>query len=173
MKNDQKKRFFLLEGVSRKEVIRSQSDQKFNVLRTHSARRRLVTVWLLVFVAELSTAFLRNSVGVYVSAGFTVFLLWGYFALRTSVRHVADTPDELLDERQIAVRDRSYLNSYRIISTVVVFSAAVISIALDSGAHLKNSVNWTDSTPLISICLLVAALPSMVMAWSDQGEENL
>ena len=171
MSKGKEKKFFLLEGVSRNEVIRSQSDVKFNSLRTRKARRRLVVLWVILFVGEMLTALLENSVGVFVSAAITVFLLWGYFAIRTSVRHVADTPDELLDERQIAVRDRSYLNAYRIISSIFVVASLGISLALDMGAHLKNSINWTDSTPLVSICLLVAVLPSLVLAWTDRGEE--
>ncbi len=172
MKNEKQKKFFLLEGVSRKEVIRSQSDTKFNSLRTRQARRRLVVAWVLLFVGEMLTALLKNSVGVFVSAFITVFLLWGYFAIRTSVRHVADTPDELLDERQIAVRDRSYLNAYRIISALFMVASSGVYFALDRGAHLKNSINWTDSTPLVSISLLVAVLPSLVLAWTDRGEER-
>ena len=171
MSKGKEKKFFLLEGVSRNEVIRSQSDIKFNSLRTRQARRRLVVLWVVLFVGEMLTAFLNNSTGVFVSAAITVLLLWGYFAIRTSVRHVADTPDELLDERQIAVRDRSYLNAYRIISSIFVVASFGISLALDMGAHLKNSINWTDSTPLVSICLLVAVLPSLVLAWTDRGEE--
>ena len=171
MSKGREKKFFFLEGVSRNEVIRSQSDSKFNSLRTRKARRRLVVLWVLLFAGEMLTALLKNSVGVFISAFITVFLLWGYFAIRTSVRHVADTPDELLDERQIAVRDRSYLNAYRIISSLFVVASLGISLALDMGAHLENSINWTDSTPLVSICLLVAVLPSLVLAWTDRGEE--
>jgi hypothetical protein len=171
MSKGKEKKFFLLVGVSRNEVIRSQSDIKFNSLRTRQARRRLVVLWVVLFVGEMLTAFLNNSTGVFVSAAITVLLLWGYFAIRTSVRHVADTPDELLDERQIAVRDRSYLNAYRIISSIFVVASLGISLALDMGAHLKNSINWTDSTPLVSICLLVVVLPSLVLAWTDRGEE--
>jgi len=36
----------------------------------------------------------------------------GWWALRMSVRVVADLPDEYLDERQSRVRDRGYVDAY-------------------------------------------------------------
>ena len=39
-------------------------------------------------------------------------VLGGYSLLRISVRSIADAPDELLDERQVVVRNTSYRFAY-------------------------------------------------------------
>jgi len=46
------------------------------------------------------------------------YVMLAYFQLRKSVRNVADAPDELLDERQIAVRNSGYLHAYRYLAGV-------------------------------------------------------
>ena len=45
------------------------------------------------------------------------------------MRTIADLPDEYLDERQLAVRNASYVESYRYLGTAVALAATVGLIA--------------------------------------------
>lgn len=100
--------------------------------------------------------------------------LW--LAVRRSVRLVADAPTELLDERLVALRDRTYVSAYRIIAMVFGSLAAVIIIMTGIIADLR------DRDPYIGIGLLtgsayatvwaLAALPSVILAWTLRRERS-
>jgi len=95
-----------------------------------------------------------------------------YFQLRKSVRNVADAPDELLDERQIAIRNSGYLHAYRWLSALMLIYAVVFIGIYE--IFLGNS-NWVVhikfTQPIIAFCMWVACLPSMVLAWQLPTEQ--
>jgi len=101
-------------------------------------RRALVTVYttlglLLLFSESIGTP----KVSSYVAAISGILLLIIYLVLRYSVRLIADAPSELLDERLIVIRDRTYLSAYRWLSFVVgiIMGTAIatdFSFAVDS-----------------------------------------
>lgn len=81
-----------------------------------------------------------------------------YLALRFSVRLIADAPAELLDERLIAVHDRTYLTAYRALSFVIgiIFGMAIakdFSFGIDS---------WWPA--FMALAMVIAGLPSMTFA---------
>lgn len=102
-----------------------------------------------------------------------VILLVGFLLLRTSVRHIADSPDELLDERQIALRDRSYLHSYRIISGAFTLLLVGIFIRIDLSENTSQLLDWWGTGTWFSLIMLMAGVPSMVVAWLDKGEDEI
>lgn len=159
------KNFWPLEGVTRKEVINSMSDTKFDFLRTSRARKLLVLALIAMLLVEAALSLVPGILSPILVLIGGLVIIWGYLALRSSVRHVADAPDELLDERQIAARDRTYLHSYRILAAVATVLAVGLSILTQEGlaAELADRT-WTGVW--FSGIMLVAGIPNMVLAWT-------
>ena len=167
------KKFWPIEGVTRNEVLKSQSDTRFNFLRTRKSRRWMIAALsTLTILVALSSA-LPTKASSYVGTLGGFFLLGGYLLIRTSVRHIADSPDELLDERQIALRDRSYLHSYRIISSVFAMALVALFIRIDLSENAFDISDWWGTGTWFSLIMLMAGLPSMVVAWLDKGEDEI
>ena len=167
------KQYWPIEGVTRREVIKSQNDTRFNFLRTRKSRRLMIAgLTLLTVLVALSSA-LPSKASSYVGTLGGLLLLIGYLLLRTSVRHIADSPDELLDERQIALRDRSYLHSYRIISSVFALLLVALFIRIDLSENAFEISEWWGTGTWFSLIMLMAGLPSMVVAWLDKGEDEI
>jgi uncharacterized membrane protein len=166
------KKIFIIEGVTRNEVVRSLADTRFNSLRTRKSRRVLVVALSTLLTLEVAASWLPKTPAMIVGDIGFFLILFGYFAIRSSVRHVADSPDELLDERQIRVRDRSYLHAYRIMAgAFALVLLAISSRSYSSGA--RSGEGWVSLWNLwMAVFLLMAALPSMVIAWTDSGEES-
>lgn len=166
------KKFWPIEGVTRNEVLKSQSDTRFNFLRTRQSRRWMIgALTVLTVLVALSSA-LPAKASSYVGTLGGLLLLIGYLLIRTSVRHIADSPDELLDERQIALRDRSYLHSYRIISSVFALALVALFIRIDLSETAFEISDWWGTGTWFSLIMLMAGLPSMVVAWLDKGEDE-
>lgn len=167
------RRFWPIEGVTRNEVIKSQNDTRFNFLRTSKSRRiMIVGLSVLTLILALSSA-LPTKTSSYVGTLGGIILLVGYLLLRTSVRHIADSPDELLDERQIALRDRSYLHSYRIITSVFALILVALFIRIDLSENSFELSDWWGTGTWFSLIMFMAALPSMVVGWLDKGEDKI
>ena len=166
------KKFFIIEGVTRNEVERSLADTRFNSLRTRKSRRVLVLALSILFTIEVASSWMPTTPARIIGGVGFFLIFFGYFAVRSSVRHVADSPDELLDERQIRVRDRSYLHSYRIMAGAFALVLLVVySRPYKSGSRPGDE--WVSLWNLwMAVFLLMAALPSMVIAWSDAGEDR-
>ena len=166
------KQFWPIEGVTRNEVIKSQKDTRFNYLRTRKSRRAMIAgLTLMTILVALSSA-LPSKVSSYVGTLGGLVLLSGYLLIRTSVRHIADSPDELLDERQIALRDRSYLHSYRIISSIFALIIVALFIRIDLSESAFEIADWWGTGAWFSLIMLMAGLPSMVVAWLEKGEDE-
>jgi hypothetical protein len=166
------RQFWPIEGVTRSEVLKSQRDTRLNFLRTRRSRRLMIGLLTLLTVVVALSSFLPEKGSSYVGTLGGLLLLSGYLLIRTSVRHIADSPDELLDERQIALRDRSYLHSYRIISTVFSLILVALFIRIDLSESTLEIVDWWGTGTWFSLIMLMAGLPSMVVAWLDKGENE-
>lgn len=167
------RQFWPIEGVTRKEVIKSQNDTRFNYLRTTKSRRTMVMALSLLTILVAASSAMPTKASSYVGTLGGLVLLIGYLLIRTSVRHIADSPDELLDERQIALRDRSYLHSYRIISSVFAMALVALFIRIDLSENSFEVGDWWGVGTWFSLIMLMAGLPSMVVAWLDKGEDEI
>ena len=118
-----KNKFYWLEGVTEKGTRKLLTDEnsKFKWLRSQRNRRLLVVLNMLgIVLVSLGSYYpvLKTNLNLNaeteivifsVTAIFVIFLvLLSYSFLRVAVRGIADAPDELLDERQIQVRNTSY-----------------------------------------------------------------
>jgi hypothetical protein len=171
--SNKEKNFWPIEGVTRNEVLKSQSDTRFNFLRTRKSRRLMIAALSTLTILVAFSSALPTKASSYVGTLGGLLLLVGYLLIRTSVRHIADSPDELLDERQIALRDRSYLHSYRIISSVFALALVALFIRIDLSESAFEISDWWGTGTWFSLIMLMAGLPSMVVAWLDKGEDEI
>jgi hypothetical protein len=113
---------------------------------------------------------LGPEVGILVYSITAIFIIFavvgGYSLLRIAVRSIADAPDELLDERQIAVRNTSFRYSYFILSYILIG----LMILMFFGPELQMfQPEGNDGSYVVIAALFVStSLPSMVMAWREK-----
>ena len=152
-------------------VDRLQRDVRFQWLRTRGARLVLVAVTALLCIAVLPAFTLGGGV---IGSVVTALAGLGWWLLRVSVRTVADLPDRFLDERQRAVRDRAYLDAYRIFAWIVGGLATIGLIAFTLASEndaVTLTITWEQGIGLTMFLLVLASvLPSMVVAVRDRGE---
>jgi hypothetical protein len=176
-----KNKIYWFEGVTEKGVksLLTDENSKFRWLRSQRNRRILVVLMglgtALVAAGSYWPTLKTNlnlsdgtAVVIYsVTAIFAIFaVLLGYLFLRISVRGIADAPDELLDERQIKIRDTSFRYAYYAMGYLI----AGMLILMLSGPDLKlfEPEGNDGSFLIISVMFLFAALPSMILAWRER-----
>jgi hypothetical protein len=176
-----KNKIYWFEGVTEKGVkaLLNDENSKFRWLRPQRNRRILVVLMTLGLVAVAMGSYwptLKSNVNlssgaeiiVYsVTAIFVIFaVLVGYLFLRISVRGIGDAPDELLDERQIKVRDTSFRYAYYAMGYLI----AGLLILMLSGPELKlfEPEGNDGSYVIIAVLFAFSAMPSMVLAWRER-----
>ena len=166
-----KDRFYWQEGVSRSEVEKSLADRRPSRLRDQGPRRVLVLVAVAVMAALVLTVFItQTKFRTYSEAVFLVLGLVLYFQLRKAVRLVSEAPDELLDERQIALRNAAHTVAYRTLVTLSVAYGVMVFLITPHGVFHPHvgDVFWTGLA--WSYLLLASSLPAMVLAWQLPSE---
>lgn len=132
--------------------------------RTPAARRVLTVVWILAVALVIALSVVGNPTGVVIG----IALLVGSIALlRLSVASMADIPEELVDERIVAVRNRAYWLAYVIVSTAVALTGLAAWIAADAAA-----TRWQPGPDQLQaffwgVTGLTAGLPSAILAWTE------
>ncbi len=176
-----KNKFYWFEGVTEKGVkaLLNDENSNFRWLRPQRNRRVLVSLMIVGLIAVAMGSYWPTlktnlnlsdgtSVVVYsVTAIFVIFaVLGGYSFLRISVRSIADAPDELLDERQIQVRNTSIRYAYYAMGYVVM----VLFLLMCFGPELKmfQPEGNDGSFLVISTLFAYASMPSIVMAWRER-----
>ncbi len=173
-------KFYWAEGVTEKEVksLLSNENSKFSWLRRQRNRQFLVLFMATgIIVTALGSYYpdLKKGLGLDGSIeiiGHTILVLVllfavlvGYSLLRIAVRGIADAPTELLDERQVRIRDTSFRTAYQIAGYLFM----VLLLLNFFGPELKlfsDSAN-DGSYLLIAALFAYASLPSMVLAWRE------
>ena len=102
------KKIYWVEGVTKKEVIEYLTDDKPSVFRNQSNRKALVAA-LSISIIFLTLTILIDQPKIKSYAEFFLMaaILLFYILLRRAVRLLPDAPSELLDERQIQLRNVS------------------------------------------------------------------
>ena len=176
-----KNKIYWFEGVTEKGVkaLLNDENSKFRWLRPQRNRRVLVILMALGMVLTSLGSYwptlktnlnLSPDVGIIVysvSAIFVILAMVGcYSFLRIAVRSIVDAPDELLDERQIAVRNTSFRYAYFILGYVLMG----LMVLMFFGPELKifQPEGNDGSYVVISVFFAIASLPSMVMAWRER-----
>jgi hypothetical protein len=176
-----KNKFYWFEGVTEKGVknLLNVENSKYRWLRPQRNRRILVILMAIGLVLTSLGSYwptLKTELNlsgeialtIYsVSAVFVILaVIGGYALLRISVRSIADAPDELLDERQIAVRNTSFRYAYYAMGYLM----AGLLILMLSGPELKLFEPEGNDGSYITTAVLFAfaSMPSMVLAWREQ-----
>jgi hypothetical protein len=176
-----KNKIYWFEGVTEKGVksLLTDENSKYRWLRSQKNRRILVVLMALGTALVAAGSYWPTlktnlnlsdgtSVVIYsVTAIFAIFaVLLGYLFLRISVRGIADAPDELLDERQIKIRDTSFRYAYYGFGYIVL----VLLLLMNIGPEVKlfQPEGNDGSYLIISMMFLCAALPSMILAWRER-----
>jgi hypothetical protein len=176
-----KNKIYWFEGVTEKGVndLLNNENSKYRWLRSQRNRRILVVLMVLGTALVAAGSYWPTlktnlnlsdgtSVVIYsVTAIFAIFAVaMGYLFLRISVRGIADAPDELLDERQIKIRDTSFRYAYYGFGYIVL----VLLLLMNLGPEVKlfQPEGNDGSYLMISMLFLGSSLPSMVMAWRER-----
>lgn len=179
--NKKRNKIYWFEGVTEKGVkdLLNNENSKFRWLRPQRNRRVLVILMALGLVLTSLGSYwptlktnlnLTPEVGVLiysVTAIFVIFAVVGVYSfLRIAVRSIADAPDELLDERQIAVRNTSFRYAYFILSYILL--GLMVLVLFGPELKMFQPEGNDGSYVVIATLFACASLPSMVMAWREK-----
>jgi len=176
-----KNKIYWFEGVTEKGVkaLLNDENSRYRWLRSQRNRRTLVILMAVGLVLTAMGSYwptLKTNLDmngpvsgvIYSMAAVFVILavIGGYSFLRIAVRSIADAPDELLDERQIAVRNTSFRYAYFILGYIILGLMLLMLIGPD--LKLFEPEGEDGSYIVIATLFACAALPSMVMAWRER-----
>jgi len=179
--NKKRNKIYWFEGVTEKGVkdLLNNENSKFKWLRPQRNRRVLVILMALGLVLTSLGSYwptlktnlnLTPEVGVLVysvTAIFVIFAVVGVYSfLRIAVRSIADAPGELLDERQIAVRNTSFRYAYFILSYILL--GLMVLVLFGPRLQMFEPEGNDGSYVVIAAIFATAALPSMVLAWREK-----
>jgi hypothetical protein len=174
-------KIYWFEGVTEKGVksLLNDENSKFTWLRSQRNRRVLVVLMSLGLALIASGSYwtsfkkqlnLDSEMEIILFSIVAIFVLFsvvgGYSFLRISVRGLADAPDELLDERQIQIRNTSFRYAYLVMGYLVLF----LMLLVISGPRLEllGADGPDASFLLIAVMFIFASLPSMILAWREK-----
>ena len=176
-----KNKIYWFEGVTKKgvEALLNDENSKYRWLRPQRNRRVLVILMSIGIVLTSMGSYwptlktnlnLSPEVGIVVYSVTAIFIIFAvvvcYSFLRIAVRSIADAPDELLDERQIAVRNTSFRYAYFILSYVLM--ALMVLMFFGPELQMFQPEGNDGSYVVIAALFASATLPSMVMAWRER-----
>ena len=175
-----KNKFYWFEGVTEKGVSALLSDEnpKFRWLRPQRNRRVLVVLMAVGLVITALGSYWPAMKSEFGSSGVSlvvysilaicvIFLvLGGYSLLRISVRSIADAPDELLDERQVVVRNTSYRYAYYAMGYLLL--GLLLLMFFGPQLQMFQSEGNDGSFLMIATLFAYSSMPSMVMAWRER-----
>lgn len=168
-------------GVTEKgtRALLTGENSKYKWLRSQRNRRVIVLLNMLGIVLislgsyypTLKTNFNLNTetevIIFSVTAIFVIFLtLSAYSFLRIAVRGIADAPDELLDERQIQIRNTSFRYAYLSMGYLVL--ALFMLMFFGPELQLFQPKGNDGSYLVIATLFAFAAAPSMILAWRER-----
>ena len=168
-------------GVTEKgtRALLTDENSKFKWLRSQRNRRILVALNILgIVLVSLGSYYpilktnlnLKGEIDLViysVSAIFVIFLTLGaYSFLRIAVRGIADAPDELLDERQIQIRNTSYRYAYLAMGYIVL--ALLLLMFFGPELQLFQPEGNDGSFVAIATMFAFSAAPSMILAWRER-----
>ncbi|MFM2184871.1 MAG: hypothetical protein RIS55_519 [Actinomycetota bacterium] len=168
-------------GVTEKgtRALLTDENSKFKWLRSQRNRRLLVVLNVLgIALVSLGSYFptLKTNINLdadteivifSVTAIFVIFLTLGaYSYLRVAVRGIADAPDELLDERQIQIRNTSYRYAYLAMGYIVL--GLLLLMFFGPELEMFQPEGNDGSYLAIATMFAFAAAPSMILAWRER-----
>ena len=174
-------KIYWLEGVTEKgtKALLTDESSTYRWLRPQRNRRILVVLLGLGIVLVALGSYwptlktnlsLSNGVDLIVYSVTAIFVILavvgGYSLLRISVRSIADAPDELLDERQIQVRNTSIRYAYYLMGYIVM--ALLLLMMFGPEVQMFQPEGNDGSYLVIATLFAFSSMPSMVLAWREK-----
>jgi len=174
-------KIYWLEGVTEKgtKALLVDESSTYRWLRPQRNRRILVVLLGLGIVLVAMGSYwptlktnlsLPSGVDLIVYSVTAIFVILavvgGYSLLRISVRSIADAPDELLDERQIQVRNTSIRYAYYLMGYIVM--ALLLLMMFGPEVQIFQPEGNDGSYLVIATLFAFASMPSMVLAWREK-----
>ena len=174
-------KIYWFEGVTEKgtKALLNDDNPKFNWLRSQRNRRILVVVvWIGIVLVAMGSYWPTLKTNLSLPSGAEVIiysvtvifvilaLVGGYSLLRVSVRSIADAPDELLDERQIKVRDTSFRYAYYLMGYIEL--ALMLLMLFGPEVQMFQPEGNDGSYLVIAALFAFLSMPSMVLAWREK-----
>lgn len=135
-------------------VMKDLADSKWDWLRSPRGLDAVIALaFFVIFIAPVIVWFVDDGIGLIpLALVAAVFAVW--FLLRRAVRLVADAPDDALDERLIAIRNRIYVSAFRGLATVmgflgVAFLVWAFQADLDGAIIGTISITWPQANALV------------------------
>jgi hypothetical protein len=158
------------ETTNRQTVVKDLADTRWDWLRTSRGLGFLIALSVMfLYLGPVLVWFVDDGFGLLpLALAGGVFGLW--FLLRRAVRLVADAPDEALDERLIAIRNRVYLSAYRSLVTVIGFllvGLLIWSLWSDTEGTISATLalTWPQANAVVWFVFgQILLLPSLVLA---------
>jgi hypothetical protein len=124
-------------------------------------RRRLLVLGLLLSLA----AYMAGQTAGYpaITLAALVLFLCTAVIIRRTTGEVADKPADYLDERQVQVRNRSYLMAYRLTAATV--AVAMLVVAAFGAAAIPKQVVLTVLSGMLFFSIVA---PSCIVAWTEK-----
>lgn len=178
----QKNKIYWSLGVTEKgtRALLTDENSKFKWLRSQRNRRTIVILQMLGIVLVALGSYLpilkigmvnlnggTDAIVFSVVAILVIFLTLGaYSFLRIAVRGIADAPDELLDERQIQIRNTSYRYAYLAMGYVVL--GLLLLMFFGPELQMFQPEGNDGSYLVLATMIAFAAAPSMFIAWRER-----
>jgi len=171
-----KNKFYWMEGTTKREIEGLLNNSRFSWLRSQKKRRILVVSYGIILALLASGSYYKEFRSWFGSESLlplvlliviATLILAGFSLLRVSVRGLAEAPDELLDERQRAIRNSNYRYSYLLLSYIFLIFLVLLSITPEARPFVEGEKGDAGFI-YISLLMTLASLPSMVMAWREK-----
>ena len=165
-----------MEGTTKKDIEGLLNNKGFTWLRSQRNRRILVVSHAVLLALVASGSYYKafkewfggdSLIPLFVLIAVVLLTLSGFSLLRVSVRGIAEAPDELLDERQRAVRNSNYRYSYLFLGYIILAYLLVLSLGPQT-RPFEVGEQGDAGLVYISLIFTVVSLPSMVMAWRER-----
>jgi hypothetical protein len=146
-------------------------DTRWDRLRTKRTRMRIVAAMVAMLVA-VPVAWV--TLPALAALGVLAVAIAVWWALRMSVRVIADLPEEYLDERQVRVRDRAYVDAYRWFAGFNLLAATILLVwfvVISENDVATVEISWGQAMAVFwAFEGLALTLPSMVLALREPNQ---
>lgn len=150
--------------------MRELADTKWDWLRTPRGLGVVIaTAFVVLFAFPVLVWHFDDGFGV-IPLVFVASIFGVWFLLRRAVRLVADAPDEALDERLIAIRNRVYLTAFRALANVigvlgVMFLVWAIQADVEGVIPVSLAITWPQANAVVWFLFAqVLVWPSLALA---------
>jgi hypothetical protein len=144
-------------------------------LATRTARRALALLPVATFAIGVLAAAAGGGFPTAMISVAVALVSYALAVLRRATRMLDNTPENLLDEREISDRDHAYRRGFRL--TLVLLGALTLLAGLDSflaeeaGVQLFDTVGWV--VVLVASFLTATMLPAAALAWTWREPDDL